>query len=318
MTEPHDLRVDVGLGLQTAVRVYRPAASVARPIVAFCFPGGGYSRGYYDIRHDGNTYSQAGYHTSRGWIVAACDHLGVGDSDQPDPTTLTLEALADANEATVRGVLATLDVEPALVLGMGQSMGGCLTIVAQARHRTFDAIAVLGYSAIHTVLPSPEGAIHVSSVARGSTNVEDVDRTTAEIGAIDTFRWAFHSDDADPDLVAADVVGGYPARSDPAPPWGSVGIPPSAVSMLTAGVVADEATAVDVPVFVGCWARDVVPDPHAEPSAYSSSNDITVLVVPDMAHMHNFARTRAVLWHRLHAWAEALGSDRGLTPRRDG
>lgn len=305
MTAPEHLRIDVGNGLHTAVDLHRPAHHPERPVVAFMFPGGGYSRGYFDIRHDGDAYSQAEYHTTRGWIVAACDHLGVGDSDQPDPAALTFEVLAAANDATVRTVLATLDVEPALVIGMGQSMGGCLTIVAQARHRTFGAIAVLGYSAVHTVLPSPTGGIRVSSIERGTTDVEDRDRTTAEIGGTDVFRWAFHSDDADASLVDADLSGGYPVRAAPAPPWGSVGVPGCAPSMLTAGVVAEEASAVDVPVFVGCGERDVVPDPRAEAAAYSSSTDISMLVVPGMAHMHNFARTRAVLWHHLHAWGEA-------------
>jgi pimeloyl-ACP methyl ester carboxylesterase len=306
VTSPDRLRIEVGDGLHTAVDLHRPAQDVDRPVVAFAFPGGGYSRGYFDIRHEGGAYSQAAFHTRRGWIVAACDHLGVGDSDQPGPATLTIEALAEANDATVRAVLAKLDVEPRLVLGIGQSMGGCLTIVTQGRHRTFDAIAVLGYSAIHTVMPSPQGGIEVSAIERGSTVAADRDRTTAEIGGVDVFRWAFHSDDADEALVAADLAGGYPVRSNPPPPWGSVAMPPCAASMLTAGVVAKEAAAIDVPVFVGCGERDVVPDPRAEPTAYSSSPDISVLVVPGMAHMHNFARTREVLWRRLHAWAEAI------------
>lgn len=282
MGDPEDLRIDVGGGLHTAVQLFRPDRAVERPVVAFAFPGGGYSRGYYDIRHEADGYSQAAYHAGRGWIVAACDHLGVGDSDQPDPSWLTIEALAEANHATVMGVLAKLDVEPGAVVGMGQSMGGCLTIVAQARHHTFGAIAILGYSAIHTVLPNPPEA------------------------DLDLFRWGFHSDDTDPALVDLDFAGGYPARTAPGPPWGSLTIPPCATSMLQPGIIAEQAAAVDVPVFVGCGARDVVPDPRAEPAAYASSDDITVLVVPDMAHMHNFARTREALWHRLHRWGEAL------------
>lgn len=301
-----DRRLPVGEGHHTAATVHWPDDVPDRPVVAFTFPGGGYARGYFDIRHGDGAYSQAGYHTARGWIVVACDHLGVGDSDLPDPASLSFEVLARANDAAVRAVLADLDVEPGAVIGMGQSMGGCLTIVAQAMHRTFDAIAVLGFSAIHTVMPSPTGGIEVSAIERGTTNAEDRDRTTAEIGGVDAFRWAFHADDEDPDLVAADLAGGYPLRTAPPPTWGSVSLPLSAPSMLTAGVVAREAAAIDVPVFVGCCARDVVPDPRAEPAAYASSNDITVLVVPGMAHMHNFARTRGVLWHRLHAWGEGL------------
>jgi len=298
-------RPAVGGGNHTAATVHWPDVVPDRPVVAFGFPGGGYSRGYYDIRHEGDAYSQAAYHASRGWIFVACDHLGVGDSDLPDPATLSFEVLAEANDAAVRAVLAELDVEPGLVVGMGQSMGGCLTIVAQGRHRTFDAIAVLGYSAIHTVMPSPEGGIALTAVERGTANVEDRDRTTAEIGGVDAFRWAFHSDDADPALVDADLAGGYPVRTDP-PPWGSATLPLSAPSMMTAGVVAGGAAAGDVPVFVGCGARDVIPDQRAEPAAYSSADDITVLVVPEMAHMHNFARTRERLWRRLHLWGEAL------------
>ena len=299
------MRIDVGGGRHTAVDLYRLAEVPERPVVAFAFPGGGYSRGYYDIRHDGDAYSQAAFHVARGWVVVTCDHLGVGDSDQPDPSTLTIEVLADANDATVRGVLAALDVIPGLVIGMGQSMGGCLSVVTQARQRTFDALAVLGYSAIHTQMPSPAGRIELSAVERGHIDVADTDRTTAEIGGIDAFRWAFHADDTDPALVEADMVGGYPMRTT-APAWGSVSLPPAAVAMMTAGVIAAEAALVDVPVFVGCGARDVVPDPRAEPAAYAASDDITVLVVPGMAHMHNFAPTRAQLWHRLHGWGESL------------
>ena len=65
---------------------------------------------------------QAGWHAERGWIFVACDHLGVGDSSLADPA----------------------------VLGIGQSMGGCLTVVQQARHESYDGVGVLGYSAIHT------------------------------------------------------------------------------------------------------------------------------------------------------------------------
>lgn len=302
--EPEHMRIAVGDAC-TAVDVYRPAEVPEQPVVAFAFPGGGYGRRYYDIRHDGDAYSQVADHVARGWVVVTCDHLGVGDSDQPDPWTLTFEVLADANDMTVHGVLTKLELEPGLVLGIGQSMGGCLSIVTQARRRTFDALAILGYSAIHTILPSPSGQLSTSAIERGSTEEDVLERSAAELGSLDAFRWAFHADDTDAALVEADFAGGYPLRST-SPSWGSVSVPPSAASMLTAGVIAGEAAAVDVPLFIGCGARDVVPDPHAEPGAYAACGDICILVVPGMAHMHNFAPTRAQLWHRLHGWGESV------------
>ena len=72
-----------------------------------------------------------------------------------------------------------------------------------------------------------------------------------------------------------------------------------------------EAAAVSVPVFVGVGERDVCPDPRAEPRAYANSADITVHIVPRMAHMHNFAGTRELLWARLEHWTRGIAGSSG-------
>ncbi len=284
-------------------------------ILAVCFPGGGYSRRYWDIDWPGG-YSQAAFHASRGWTVVAIDHLGVGDSTVADESALPFEVLAAANDAAVRRIRAGLTtgtlvdgLEPVAadrVIALGQSMGGCVSIVMQATHRTCDALGVLGYSAIHTVLPSPSGGVEIDAVARGRTDREAIEAEADAIGGIDVFSWAFHCEDVEPALLQADLEGGFPFRTESVPPWGSATIPPAAASMLSPGVVAAEAAAVDVPVFIGVGDRDVCPDPRREPAAYAASSDITVQIVPSMAHMHNFASTRAVLWERLHAWGATI------------
>ena len=294
-----ELMVEVGDGLRMAVSVYHPAAydHATSGVVAFAFPGGGYSRDYYDIGFDGDAYSQATFHVTRGWTFIVCDHLGTGASDATEPSLLTIAALAEASDAAVRAVVDQMSLSPELVVGIGQSMGGCISIAAQGAHRTFDALAVLGFSVIQTVVPTPDG----HSVEQYS----DAERATR-----DMVRWAFHSDDADRTLVETDLASGYPFRADPVPPWGTSRFPHvAASSMLDPGVVADEAALIDVPVFIGCGTRDVVPDVRAEPAAYRASSDITVLTVSGMAHMHNFAPSRRRLWARLHAWAEALRGD---------
>jgi len=315
----YDLMVDVRTvamdDAATAITVFLPDRldASARPVAAFGFPGGGYARGYWDISHPGaQGYSQAEYHTARGWVFVACDHLGVGDSAHPAAELLTYETLAAANDATVRAVVSGLaagslveGLPPVAIrstIGMGQSMGGCLSIVAQGRHRTFDALAVLGFSAIHTQMPTPQGRRALAFAGRGG----EADLASSTAALADTFRWAFHWEDVDPALVDADMSSGYPLRGEDHPAWGSRTVPPSAVSMLSPGVVAAEAAAIDVPVLLASGERDVVPDPRAEPSAYASSNDITVVVVPAMAHMHNFAGTRRLLWERIHGWGEAV------------
>jgi pimeloyl-ACP methyl ester carboxylesterase len=103
------------------------------------------------------------------------------------------------------------------------------------------------------------------------------------------------------------MVGGYPLRKT-APPWGSLTVPPCAVTMMTPGVIAAEAAAVKVPVLIAVGERDVCPEPHAEPTAYRGSSDVSLFIAPRMAHMHNFASTRALLWSRIASWSRRVAA----------
>jgi alpha-beta hydrolase superfamily lysophospholipase len=301
-----ELKVDVtgktGLpgALHTAVSVFvpEPRRRLSPPLVVFAFPGGGYSRGYFHIEWPGlEGYSQAEHHTAAGFVFVACDHLGVGTSSLPDPASLTFETVPAANRAAVDAIMARLEagtlvdgLEPlrsAVRIGMGQSMGGCFLVLQQARYRSFDAIGVLGYSAIHTVLP----------------------RDPAGSGG-DAFRYGFHMPDVPEELVQADLGRGFPQRRGAPPPWGSGTVPGCATSMLEPGCIARDAAAIDVPVFIGVGERDVCPDPHAEPGAYRAARDVTLYVQPRAAHMHGFAGTRALLWDRLANWALGVGVER--------
>ncbi len=199
-------------------------------------------------------------------------------------------------------------VQVAATVGIGQSMGGCLTIIMQARHSTYDAIAPLGYSAIHTVLPQRSAearrkAIAAHQLARGT------DLSSGSIAAssaqIEDFVYPFHWDDVPADILQADMAGGYPLRKT-VPPFGSGTIPTCALQMMTLGCVAAEAAAITVPVFVGVGERDVCPEPLAEPGAYTSARDVTVYIAPRMAHMHNFASTRQQFWNRLLGWSKLV------------
>jgi len=322
---------NLGESLTTAVTVTLPdpARLPRRPVVCFAWPGGGYSRRYFTFDVPGSAGGgQAGWHATRGWIFVSCDHVAVGDSDAPaDPKRLTFENLAASNRATVDTVLARLaagtlvagfpPVVDAFTIGIGQSMGACLLIVQQAVHRTFDAIGVLGFSAIHTVLWMPPDArdLGTVSVERGS-DVELVTEETAarytpgmhsSAGELPATTAGFHFDDEPPDVVAADMIG-FPTRRGQLPPWASATIPPCAVTMMSPGAVAGEAAANTAPVIVGIGERDVCPEPLAEPRAYERATDVTVFVCPRMSHMHNFAGSRERMWRRLAMWGDGLAA----------
>jgi pimeloyl-ACP methyl ester carboxylesterase len=290
------------------------------------FPGGGYSRRYYAIEKVPG-YSQAAYHTSQGAVFVAIDHLGVGESSQPDPFSLSFENLAAANHLAVvhlrtglqdGSLLHGLTFVPGAVIGIGQSMGACLLTVQQANHRTFDAVAFLGWSAIFTTFPSPEGGRLIFPNPKRGTDLRQF-TGLADAPTPDEFRFGFHWPDEPPELIEADLrsmnaedaqqmagIGGPSSqgiRGDSDTPWASPTMPPVGICMATEGVVASEAAVIDVPVLIGAGERDFVEDPWSEPTGYRSSKDITLVVIPKMAHMHNFAPTRAEMWTQIGAFA---------------
>ncbi|MGE3443248.1 MAG: alpha/beta hydrolase [Acidimicrobiia bacterium] len=314
-------RPEIGGAHEVAATVHLPDTVETPLIVLFGFPGGGYGRRYYDITAAPG-YSQAAFHTDRGVAFVAVDHLAVGDSTQPsDPLELSYEDLAAANHAAAVDIVNRLSsgalaeglapIEIRSVVAMGQSMGGCLLTVQQANHGTFDGVAFLGWSGIHTNFPAPDGTrVILPTPARG-TDLHPIAASLAEGSPTpEQFRYCFHWPDEEPALMEADLASYQPytgaVRGDAASPWGSAGIPACAKTMMSPGAVAADAARIAAPVLVACGERDVVADPWSEPGAYRGSRDVSVFVVARMAHMHNFAQTRAMLWTHIHSFAHRV------------
>ena len=290
-------------------------------IAVFALPGGGYSRGYFDLHFDGREgYSQAEHHVARGLIFVAVDHLGVGGSSTRALESMRMEDIAQANHAAVQRITDDLRsgrLDPGLPplpqlfrIGIGQSMGGCITLIMQGRLRSYDAVSALGYSAIHTALLQPGGG-----VAHKQLSARDEDPATlslAESSAqVGDFRYPFHWEDVPQEIVDEDMKGGFPLRRI-VPAFGSATVPNCAIQMIWPGVIREEAAAIEVPVLMAMGERDVSAQPHAEPAAFPRSSDVSVYVVPRMAHMHNFASTRQQLWERLVAWMLMLAREARL------
>lgn len=307
------------LEIAATVHLPEPGHIAAPTVVIFAVPGGGYSRGYFDMHFPGHTgYSEADFHTGRGMIMIACDHLGVGDSTLSHLDTLTPANVADAYALAVRklcqqisdGTLAPgyAPIKSFAKIGIGQSLGGMMTIISQGRNHVFDGIAPLGYSAIHTQLPQPDKAVQKALADSFNQGPGMNSETTSKVAIressanVPDYRYPFHMEDVPKDILEADMAGGYPMRKT-APPFGSTTMPMCSVLGMTPGIVAKEAAAVKTPVLIAMGERDVCPEPHAEPGAYRSSGDVSLFIAPKMAHMHNFATTRQAFWARTSVWA---------------
>jgi pimeloyl-ACP methyl ester carboxylesterase len=287
----------------------------APPAVLICWPGGSYARDYWDMQIPGHPgYSFAEHLTAKGFIVLAADHLGVGASSKPadgDRVNFeTMSAAAASFVAQVRRMLADGSPEfggrplPSVpIIGVGHSIGACLTVVHQARHRCYDAVALLGFT---------HGQKDVSVTAVGATERKPVDdhdqrRETAIEQARAFFgdtwddiygsvpRAPNHAWLHDPD-VPAEVIAADDAEASPWPRQ-------SCVEALLAGHSARFAAELKCNVFLAFGDHDVPPVPHADVAYYPRSPDVTLSVLCNSAHCHNFASTRTQLWDRIGLWA---------------
>jgi pimeloyl-ACP methyl ester carboxylesterase len=304
-----DRRIDVGGGASLAVTAFLPE-EVRSDAVLFLFPGGGFGRGYYDLPAEAlPDASQARWHADRGTVTVTVDHLGVGDSSLPEqePTLAEITAAGDAAVRTVLGSLrggtfeAGLPAMPdALAIGAGQSMGGHFVVCTQAAHETFDAISALGSSFTWTRLELQPGKRRPFR----ARPMGDVYAALADVDMTASFHW--HEEPAE--LVAADMDPGTLA------PWRSATAPACAAEALEPMAFARQAAAVRVPVLLVYGEQDVTVEPLDDLAVFRSAPDLSMLLVPRSAHMHNFAPTRQLVWARLESFAEQVVTLRRLAP----
>jgi alpha-beta hydrolase superfamily lysophospholipase len=295
--ETRTLRVDVGdvapAGVRTlAADVFVPPELSVGPVVCCCVPGGGMSRGYFDLQVPpsvGN-FSMARHLVERGIVVVTLDSPGVGESDLPDDGfTLTPDVVADVNARAFDQLLE--EWPDAHRIGVGHSAGGLLTVVQQARHRTYDALGLFGFG----------------RGGHAQFALTQAERDQAG-GIVELTRIRF----GDPlpgggsTATSPFLLGGMEVPKDALDALGAVKTPLLGVVGLTSmipGSVDAEMAAVDVPVFLALGEHDIAGDPHALPARFTGSNDFTLFVLAGTGHNHNVAPDRELLWERFVVWA---------------
>lgn len=331
MTTTVDLELDVtdaaGVAQEATmaltVHLPDPADVPSVPIVCFAKPGAGFSRHYFTSDLPGPaTGAQAGWHSDRGWVFVSVDHLGVGGSSLVEPASAldysvlsatSVEAEGQVLERLRGGVLAPgFPARPdPVVVGIGQSMGGAVTIAQQGRFHSYDGIAVLGFSATHTHPPTPPAgplvaawrARDVPGLVLNQRQYDASARTLGSPEGLASIPWQFFFDESEAETPIS--AGASHQEGTSFAPWISATMPGGVLgSVLTPGVLAPEAAAVDCPVLVAMGERDSVADPRGELRGYLSSPSVDFFVCPQMAHMHNFAATRELFWKRLSSWAD--------------
>jgi pimeloyl-ACP methyl ester carboxylesterase len=256
-------------------------------------------------------YSMARHLARLGFVVVTVDPPGVGESDKPaDGYTLTPQVVADLLAPTVDTIRVRLrggTLAPGLAplpehrsVGVGHSAGGLLTVHQQARHRTHDAVALLGYAGggLTHVLNEEELALAGNPAA---TRREIARLTAARFGR----PFPISQTSTSPYLLGGPVPEAVEWALGEA--RGHLLAVVGLTSMIP-GASDEEMAAVAAPVFLGVGAGDITGDPFRIPASFPGAHDVTLFVLDGSGHNHNAAPTRERLWDRLAAWARTVPS----------
>jgi pimeloyl-ACP methyl ester carboxylesterase len=320
---PFPVEVDVSAVAPAGARtvagdVFAPGGELARgrdgaPVLLVCLPGGGMTRRYFDLGVAAElglgNYSMGRHLAALGFVVVTVDPPGVGESDKPDDGyALTPHVVADLLGLVVGDVRDRLragSLAPGLgpmpdhrSIGVGHSAGGLLTVHQQARHRTHDALALLGFAG--------GGLVHVLNDEERSY-AADPAATRREIARLTAARFGrpfpISQTSTSPTLLGGPVPEAVEQALGEA--RGHLLAVVGLTSMIP-GASAEEMAAVDVPVFLGVGTGDITGDPYRIPPSFPSCRDVTLFVLDRSGHNHNAAPTRERLWDRLAAWATSV------------
>jgi alpha-beta hydrolase superfamily lysophospholipase len=301
-------RIRLQIDVTEAVALGEPAHVVAEVVtpdgdgqplgVLFCTPGGGMTRRFFDLPTPAGVpeASFARAMAARGFAVVLIDPLGVGESSVPaDPYLLGPDLMGRAGAAAVRLVLEDLrkgaaspDLEawPGVrSIGVGHSYGALLSVVQQARDPVHVGLGLFGF---HTAglphLLTPE------ELAVTPRQVRDELAARTRVKHPTPYLDLQTRPSSQPVSVAAASV---PVLST------------MSLISRTPGIVAEEAAAIDVPVFLVFGDKDIHGRVDAASQAYPNSPDVALLMLPDTRHNHFVYPNRALLFDRFAAWAAA-------------
>ena len=273
------------------------------------------SRQYFDLAVSGQNgaFSMARYLASGGDLVVTVDPPGVGESDSPDDGyTLSAHVVADVVAAAVHSLetaLASRGVEGAELgsavvrakIGLGHSAGALLVACQQARHGSYDALALLGFSA--SGLPEVLNEEELRFVNRPEALAGVVADLSRERFGDPLPQWSSSTGgEHEPSLATAEVdVALADASSRLLALVGMTAIVP--------GSVQPELDELRLPIFVGVGEHDLAGKLNVLPGQLPSCPDLTLFVLGGAGHNHNVAPNRQLLWERVMRWAASVSPE---------
>lgn len=290
--------------LEIAADVFWPEPGRLRApaCVMFCLPGGGVSRGYFDLGEPGEGMSFAAAMAARGFVTAAIDHIGVGESSRPrDGFALTSEVVARCNAAAMEHLARELRAGaldrrlPAMPdfisLGVGHSMGAMLLILQQVARRDFAALMLFGFGAsgLASVLTAEERAM----LDRPDRGLSELPRLARERFQGEAYPPIARSEGTSRSSLALRAVQDRVLAV-------------SAMHSMMPRNIKEEIALIDVPVFLAVGDKDIVGPPLLLPASYASCSDVSLFIVEQCGHHQFVAKSAPRLLARAADWAGSV------------
>lgn len=278
---------------QITAQLHWPAG--APKAVLVCWPGGSYARSYWEF-NGAPGYSFAQYMGDLGFAVVAADPLGVGESSRPaDVDGVTLEVMAQAAAEFARHLRSELRLAPGIpFIGVGHSLGGCLTIISEALASCYDRVVSLGYThgakdAV-TASASDQRDARAAAVEQAKAFFVDWEAGYATAPREPNHGWLY-TPSTPPDVIAADdaTVAAWPRQAY--------------VDALLSGYTVGFAAKLACPVLLVFGDHDIPDRPHEDVAFYPNVRDISLVIAADSGHSHNFSPSRFAVWKRIAEWA---------------
>jgi pimeloyl-ACP methyl ester carboxylesterase len=294
----HELAVDLVVPGDALAAAHRP--------VLCCLSGGSLSRRYWDLELDGDrSFSFAEFMAARGLATLAIDHLGTGQSSRPEDPALDPAQIARANQSALEQATARLRAGAAApglpplgsrgTVGVGHSMGSCLSVVQQARHAPHAALVLFSF----TTRGLPQFLTDAERKFAG-----DPAGARASLPALIEARFGtpYPGPPRGEGSEAAYGVGTAPPEARRALRAAATNLAagPGLLSMIP-GAFAPDAAAVRVPVFLAVGDHDLHRADHAS-GEFPEAPEVVAYTLPDCWHCHHVANTRERLWARVAGW----------------
>jgi pimeloyl-ACP methyl ester carboxylesterase len=295
-----------------SVDLFVPLVIKPEPALWVCVPGGGINRQYFDLDVSGQdgSYSMARFLAEQGDMVVTIDPPGVGQSDVPeDGYSLTPHRVADVLAvATTRvdeklkggGIEGLAHSPPLFKIGLGHSAGALLVAFQQARHATFEAVALLGFSA--SGLPGVLNEEEVRFSDKPEQFAAELARLTKERFGEALPQWSNSSaGELGPSAIGPQIDRALTTATSRL--LALVGM-----TAIVPGSVQPELNELRAPVFAALGEHDLAGTLDVLPAQMPVCHDLTLFLLEGAGHSHNIAANRFVLWQRLIRWSLSLRS----------